>query len=466
MTAVTLIQVKDVLSSANSASDPASARDLLAEGLTPLFNQNSSGGGGGSSPVTKVTASSPLAATPSTGLGDVNLTLGASGVVAGSYGAANKSVTVTVDSHGLASSVVEHDITPVAIGAQPSSSNLSSLAAEPSNTAFGRLFLSLVDAAGARSLIAALSIALKGSPGGVAELDGTGRVPSYQLPSYLDDVLEFANLASFPVSGDGGKIYVDLATSLTYRWSGSVYVLLSPTIALGELASTAYRGDRGKTAFDHSQITDGNPHGTDAVDVGAMPLLDLSGSPATFDFNDVNGGLSCIASVQWSGTDVNHHGPGSFGSGALYQTPDGYGGLLQMFVNRLTLGVHTRGRYQGTWSAWILGWSTANLTGFRGEHHHDSYITKAASYDFTGVTASLIKHATSDILATLSGGVPGRKYTLICPDTLGIIVPAGVTLYATAGVYSGRTIFSVGGMRPVMIQCMSATEWLVPNYGE
>lgn len=236
-------------------------------------------------------------------------------------------------------------------------------------------------------------------------------------------------------------------------------------LALGESASTAYRGDRGKAAFDHSQITEGNPHGADAVDVGAMPLLDLSGSPTLFDFNDVNGGLSCIASVQWSGADINHHGPGSFGSGALYQTPDGYGGILQMFVNRLTLGVHTRERYQGAWSLWILGWSTSNLTGFRGEHHHDSCITKAASYDFTGVTANLIKHEIG-VQATLSGGVPGRKYTLICFETLSIIVPAGVTLYATAGIYAGPTTFSVGGMRPVMIQCMSATEWLIPNYGE
>ena len=51
-----------------------------------------------------------------------------------------------------------------------------------------------------------------------------GKVPVTQLPSYVDDVLEFANLAAFPTTGETGKIYVALDTNFTYRWSGSVYV--------------------------------------------------------------------------------------------------------------------------------------------------------------------------------------------------------------------------------------------------
>lgn len=56
-----------------------------------------------------------------------------------------------------------------------------------------------------------------------ADLVG-GKVPPKQLPSYVDDVLEFANLAAFPVTGETGKIYVALDTNKTYRWSGSAYV--------------------------------------------------------------------------------------------------------------------------------------------------------------------------------------------------------------------------------------------------
>jgi hypothetical protein len=54
-----------------------------------------------------------------------------------------------------------------------------------------------------------------------------GKVPAAQLPSFVDDVLEYANLAAFPVTGETGKIYVDLATNKTYRWSGATYIEIS-----------------------------------------------------------------------------------------------------------------------------------------------------------------------------------------------------------------------------------------------
>ena len=80
-----------------------------------------------------------------------------------------------------------------------------------------------------------------------------GKVPTSQLPAFVDDVLEFAALSGFPTAGESGKIYVALDTNKTYRWSGTGYVEISASIALGETAATAYRGDRGKTAYDHSQ---------------------------------------------------------------------------------------------------------------------------------------------------------------------------------------------------------------------
>lgn len=96
---------------------------------------------------------------------------------------------------------------------------------------------------------------LLGIPNGIAELDTQGFVVNTQLPSYVDDVLEFANFASLPSIGESGKIYITIDDNLTYRWSGSVYATISSTIALGETSTTAYRGDRGKIAYDHSQLT-------------------------------------------------------------------------------------------------------------------------------------------------------------------------------------------------------------------
>ena len=93
----------------------------------------------------------------------------------------------------------------------------------------------------------------KGANNGVAELDSTGKVLSSQLPSYVDDVLEYATSTNFPTTGETGKIYIAINTNLTYRWTGTAYTEISPSIALGETSATAYRGDRGKIAYDHSQ---------------------------------------------------------------------------------------------------------------------------------------------------------------------------------------------------------------------
>lgn len=119
--------------------------------------------------------------------------------------------------------------------------------------------------------VGAIPTTQKGAASGVAELDSTGKVPSSQLPSFVDDVQEYPTRGDFPETGQDGTIYVAEDTNLTYRWSGSAYVEISPSLALGETASTAYRGDRGKAAYDHSQITNGNPHGTTAAQVGAAP---------------------------------------------------------------------------------------------------------------------------------------------------------------------------------------------------
>lgn len=70
----------------------------------------------------------------------------------------------------------------------------------------------------------------KGVANGYASLDGGGLIPSTQLPSYVDDVLEYANLAAFPATGVTGKIYVTLDTNKIYRWSGSAYIEVSPTV--------------------------------------------------------------------------------------------------------------------------------------------------------------------------------------------------------------------------------------------
>ncbi len=74
------------------------------------------------------------------------------------------------------------------------------------------------------------NIANKGKANGYASLGGDGKVPADQLPSYVDDVMEYANKGNFPSAGEKGKIYVDLSTENIYRWSGSAYTEISPSL--------------------------------------------------------------------------------------------------------------------------------------------------------------------------------------------------------------------------------------------
>lgn len=100
-----------------------------------------------------------------------------------------------------------------------------------------------------------IPLSQKGANNGVAELDANGKVPSSQLPSYVDDVIEgylynskFYKEAAHTteITGEAGKIYTDVATNLTYRWSGTKFVEISQSLALGETSSTAYPGNKGK----------------------------------------------------------------------------------------------------------------------------------------------------------------------------------------------------------------------------
>ena len=151
-----------------------------------------------------------------------------------------------------------------------------------------------------------INTALKGANNGVAELDSTGKVPSAQLPSYVDDVLEYNTRSDFPATGESGKIYIAKDTNLTYRWGGSEYAEISSSLALGETSSTAYRGDRGKAAYDHATAkgsafasgmykiatnAEGHVTGAIAVEKSDITGLGIPGQDTTYESKSaVSGG--------------------------------------------------------------------------------------------------------------------------------------------------------------------------------
>lgn len=147
-----------------------------------------------------LTASSNITFSYNDTLNQISADLTNTGVSAASYGIASSVPTIVVDAKGRITSA--------------------------SNTAIAITASQVTDfntAADARIS------AQKGVALGLATLDAGGKVPAAQLPSFVDDVLEFANLAAFPVTGENGVIYVALDTNVTYRWSGSVYIEISPS---------------------------------------------------------------------------------------------------------------------------------------------------------------------------------------------------------------------------------------------
>ena len=141
----------------------------------------------------------------------------------------------------------------------------------------------------------------------------SGTISAANLPSYVDDVLEYASLSKFPTTGESGKIYTALDTNKIYRWSGSAYVVISETVALGTTHSSAGYGDESRAAYNHSTKTSGNPHHVTKADVGLGSVDNTSDANKSVKYaasagyatsaNSATsaGSASSASSVPWTG---------------------------------------------------------------------------------------------------------------------------------------------------------------------
>ena len=186
------------------------------------------------------------------------------------------------------------------------------------------------------ALDAKLDDSQKGAANGLAELDGSGKVPSAQLPSYVDDVLEYANSGSFPGTGETGKIYIALDTNDVYRWTGSAYVKVSDAVSTADEANTlatartiSLAGDvTGSTSFDGSanvSIT-----ATVADDSHNHVIANVDGLQAALDGKQAAGTYNTII-----GTDSDINTSGSTIIDNIFVTD---GVITSMGTRTLTLG--------------------------------------------------------------------------------------------------------------------------------
>lgn len=103
-----------------------------------------------------------------------------------------------------------------------------------------------------------------GANNGVATLGSDGKVPSSQLPSYVDDVIEYDKTSDFPATGESGKIYISKEDNTTWRWSGTAYMQIKGDLIIGTATGNAADG---KVVNDHINNTS-NPHGVTKSQVG------------------------------------------------------------------------------------------------------------------------------------------------------------------------------------------------------
>lgn len=329
-----------------------------------------------------------------------------------------------------------------------------------------------------------------------------GKVPESQLPSYVDDVSEYSSRTNFPTTGEADKIYVATDTNKTYRWSGTTYVEIAGGVAIGETSATAYRGDRGKTAYEHSQ--NGDVHVTaeqkaawnaksdfsgsynDLVDQPTFPTIPSSlpangGNADTVDGKHASefsaaGHIHSTTTVTTANEDLNNYNvAGVYSFAASYQptnrpegTSNGWlvvipwtsnantGTVRQIWLRHGTLGtndhfMYTRTKIGGTWGTWASVYTSKNpptaaeVGAATSGHNHDSaYISKSLQF-------------TSD-----AGGIEKTFYT---SDNTNIITEFNAlsmgfhTVYSQSGVSGNPN--SVESWRFLLHKASSNIMWVM-----
>lgn len=160
-----------------------------------------------------------------------------------------------------------------------------------------------------------VNTSLLGVANGVATLDSGGKVPSSQLPAYVDDVLEYANQAAFPATGETGKIYVALDTNKTYRWSGSAYIYITSgavdSVAGKTGVVTLVKGDVGLGNVDNTSDATKNIGGNaaTATQLATARTIGMTGD-VTWTSAGFNGSANVtgVATLANSGVDAGTYG--------------------------------------------------------------------------------------------------------------------------------------------------------------
>ena len=272
------------------------------------------------------------------------------------------------------------------------------------------------DLSGRPTLGTAAALNAGTAAGNVPILDSSALIPSALLPGFVDDVLEFASLAAFPVTGEAGKLYINLATNRQYRWSGSTYAEINPspgsTDAVPEgsvnLYHTSARGQSAASSWwSGYRSTVGDQLATAASQATARSVIGITIGTAAGNVIALDGAGKLPAVDGSQLTNL----PGGPGGGS----PGGTGSELQFRSSSSAFGAVTGSSVDGSGNITLgakLGLSVNNALSSSALLLSGTWITSGG----TGTTtkpAVLIEPA-----GTTSSGWPtaGSAFAINCPS--------------------------------------------------
>jgi hypothetical protein len=303
-----------VLASPDGTTGVPSFRALVSSDI-PTLNQNTTGSAATLTTGRTISLTGDVTYTSGSFNGSANVTgtatLANSGATAGTYGSSTDIPQIVVDVKGRITSVSNVAVS-IPSGSLTFTGDVSGSGSTGSSTA---LTLASVGTAGTYTKVttdakgrvtSGTTLSATDIPSLDASKITSGTIDSARLPSYVDDVIEGANLAAFPGTGETGKIYVALDTNKTYRWSGSAYVYITS----GAVDSVGgYTGVVTATnLLDALKTVDGTGSGLDAdlLDGNSAAAFYLATNPSGYTANTGTvtsvSGTGTVAGLSLSGT--------------------------------------------------------------------------------------------------------------------------------------------------------------------
>lgn len=248
----------------------------------------------------------------------------------------------------------------------------------------------------------------------------SGTIAAANLPSYVDDVLEYASFSNFPTTGESGKIYIDLSNNKIYRWSGSTYVVISETIALGTTHATAGYGDESRAAYNHSTST-GNPHKTTKTDLGLGNVENKSSATIRGELTKAN--VTTALGYTPPTTDTNTHYTTRIVAGAANGTVNAATTNGNTHINVTDDNTFRSGVViKGTGATTVTSDASGNVT-----------INSTDTNTWRGIQNNLTSTSTDQSLSAAQGKVLNDKFSSYVPTSRtvnGKALSANITLSA------------------------------------